>query len=126
MQNNHMTQLKTNKLMPLIALCLGFFIVIIDVMIVNVALPSIAKDLGATLSELQWIAAGYALTVACLLLSAGNLGDRFGAKKIFIGGLALFVLTSLGCGLSSTLTWLITFRLFQGASASLLVPSSLA
>lgn len=100
--------------------------VIIDVMIVNIALPSISKDLGATLSQLQWVAAGYTLTFASLLLSAGSLGDRFGAKAIFISGLALFALTSLGCGLASDLKWLITWRFFQGASASLLVPTSLA
>jgi len=129
MKNSHHSSaifLKPNKKMPLIALCLGFFMVIIDVMIVNVALPSIGKNLNAGLSGLQWVAAGYTLTFACLLLSAGNLGDRLGAKTAFVWGLILFVLTSLGCGLSSTLKWLIIFRLLQGASASLLVPTSLA
>lgn len=100
--------------------------VIIDVMIVNIALPDIAEKLHANLSGLQWVAAGYTLTFASLLLSAGDLGDRFGAKRAFIWGLVLFVLTSLGCGLAFNLTGLIIFRFLQGAAASLLVPTSLA
>lgn len=115
-----------NKHMPLIALCLGFFMVIIDVTIVNVALPSIAKNLGGGVSWLQWIVDGYTLTFACLLLSAGNLGDQVGAKIAFLWGLALFVATSLGCGLAPSF-WLLTFfRLLQGIAAALLVPTSLA
>jgi MFS transporter, DHA2 family, methylenomycin A resistance protein len=118
--------MKMNKQMPLIALCLGFFMVIIDVMIVNIALPNIAKDLHSGVSGLQWIVAGYALTFACLLLSAGSLGDKVGVKKVFLWGLILFVLTSLGCGLAWTLSVLIVFRLLQGMAAALLVPTSLA
>ncbi len=114
------------KYLPLIALCLGFFMVIIDVTIVNVALPSMAKDLMGGLSWLQWVVDGYTLTFACLLLSAGNLGDRVGAKSTFLLGLVLFVLTSLGCGLSCNFWQLTGFRLLQGISAALLVPTSLA
>ncbi|MGB6976973.1 MAG: MFS transporter [Gammaproteobacteria bacterium] len=114
------------KHIPLIALCLGYFMVIIDVTIVNVALPSIAKALNSGITGLQWVVDGYALTFACLLLSAGNLGDKVGAKAIFLWGLALFTLTSLGCGASHTLWLLTTFRLLQGAAAALLVPTSLA
>lgn len=114
------------KQIPLFALCLGFFMVIIDVTIVNVALPSMEKDLNVGISALQWIVAGYTLTFACLLLSAGNLGDQFGAKTAFIIGLILFALTSLGCGIVSHLGALTALRLLQGVSAAFIVPTSLA
>lgn len=115
-----------NTLWPLIALCLGFFMVIIDVTIVNVALPSIAKNLKGDVSWLQWVVDGYTLTFACFLLSAGNLGDRMGAKIAFMAGLILFVLASIGCGLSNSFLILTLFRLLQGLAAALLVPTSLA
>src|SRR5688572_19311331 len=115
-----------NKKLTLFALCLGFFMVIIDAMIVNVALPSLARDLHSTISDLQWVVDGYTLTFACLLLSAGNLGDRVGAKAAFLWGLILFVITSFLCGLATDIWSLTIFRLFQGAAASLLVPTSLA
>ena len=121
-----MKQLMKQRQLPLIALCLGFFMVIIDVTIVNVALPSMAKGLGGDVSWLQWVVDGYTLTFACLLLSAGNLGDQVGAKTAFLWGLALFVLTSIGCGLASNFLWLTVFRLLQGIAAALLVPTSLA
>lgn len=110
----------------LMALCLGFFMVIMDVNIVNVALPNIAHALRGSLAGLQWVVDGYNLMFACLLLSAGSLGDRVGAKAAFLWGFIIFVLTSAGCGLAPSLTWLVIFRFFQGASAALLVPTSLA
>ena len=115
-----------HKHLPLIALCFGFFMVIIDATIVNVALPVIARDLQGGIANLQWVVAGYALTFACLLLSAGSLGDQFGAKPTFISGLVLFVATSVGCSLANTFSTLIIFRFFQGAAAAMMVPTSLA
>lgn len=112
--------------MPLIALCLGFFMVIIDVTIVNVALPNMAKSLSGGVSWLQWVVDGYTLTFACLLLSAGHLADRFGAKNAFAWGLVFFVLTSIGCGMATSFGALTFFRLLQGVAAALLVPTSLA
>lgn len=112
--------------LPLIALCFGFFMVIIDATIINVALPVIARDLQGGIANLQWVVAGYALTFACLLLSAGSLGDQFGAKPTFIFGLALFVATSVGCSLANTFSTLIIFRFFQGVAAAMMVPTSLA
>lgn len=100
--------------------------VIIDFTIVNVALPTMAIDLNVGISGLQWIVAGYTLTFACLLLSAGHLGDRLGAKIAFLSGLGLFGLMSLGCGIASDLKILTTFRLLQGVAAALIVPTSLA
>src|SRR5437867_4766695 len=94
--------MKLKSYTPLIALCLGFFMVSIDVTIVNVALPTIQKNLIVSVSGLQWIVDGYTLTFACLLLTAGNFGDRFGAKTAYLGGLALFTASSLGCGLANT------------------------
>ena len=118
--------MKLNKQLPLIALCFGFFMVIIDVTIVNVALPSMARGLGGGVSWLQWVVDGYTLTFACLLLLAGNLADQLGAKTIFLWGLALFVLTSTGCGLANSFLLLTIFRLLQGTAAAFLVPASLA
>jgi DHA2 family methylenomycin A resistance protein-like MFS transporter len=114
------------KNLPLLALCCGFFMVVIDTMVVNIALPNMARDLHANISDLQWIVDGYALTFAALLLLAGNLGDRLGSKKLYIWGLSLFVLTSLGCGLSTSLGMLLICRFIQGFSAALLMPASLS
>lgn len=100
--------------------------VIMDVTIVNVALPSMAKALQGSTSWLQWVIDGYTLTFACLLLSSGNLGDRIGARSVYLAGLVLFVLTSLLCGLSSDFLQLTVFRLLQGIGAALLVPASLS
>ena len=93
--------------MSLFALCLGLFMVIVDVMIVTVALPNIASGLSGSISSLQWIVDGYTLMFTCLLLSAGNVGDRLGARTAFITGLVLFVLTSIGCGLAPSIFILI-------------------
>ena len=117
---------KQNNQMSLIALCLGFFMVIIDINIVNVALPTMAENLGGDIAWLQWVVDGYTLTFACLLLSAGNLGDRVGAKKAYLYGLILFVLTSIACGIATNFLTLVIFRLLQGIGAAFLVPTSLA
>jgi DHA2 family methylenomycin A resistance protein-like MFS transporter len=117
---------KLNNALTLMALCLGFFMVIIDVTVVNVALPSLAQQLHTQITGLQWVVDGYTLTFACLLLSAGHLADRVGAKASFLWGLSLFVITSLGCGLSTSVGLLIAFRLVQGLSAALIVPTSIA
>jgi DHA2 family methylenomycin A resistance protein-like MFS transporter len=100
--------------------------VIIDVTIVNVALPSLGHALGGQITWLQWVVDGYTLTFAGFLLSAGHLGDEVGAKRMFLCGLALFVLTSIGCGLATSFEILTAFRLLQGVASALLVPSSLA
>lgn len=115
-----------NQAFALLAVCLGFCMVITDVMIVNIALPNLAKDLHGGMTNLQWVVDGYTLTFACLLLSAGNLGDRIGAKKIFLWGLVIFVGTSIGCGFAVNFLFLVSFRLLQGIGASLIVPTSLA
>ncbi len=100
--------------------------VIIDVTIVNVALPNIGHDLHGDMAALQWVVDGYVLTFACLLLSAGNFSDRFGAKNAFIFGVSLFTVTSLACGLAPSFYILNTSRLLQGIAAALIVPTSLS
>ncbi len=108
------------------ALCMGFFMVILDVTIVNVVLPTIAHALKTTLSGLQWVVDGYTLSFAGFLLLVGEFSDRFGAKIIFQIGLLSFILSSLACALSLSITELIFFRFIQGAAGALLLPSSLA
>ncbi len=104
----------------------GFVVSQLDVTIVNVALPNMAERLGASVSGLQWVVDAYALLFASLLLSAGALGDRLGAKHVYIGGFLLFAVASLGCGLAPNATVLIAARAVQGMGAAALVPPSLA
>src|SRR5947209_6742543 len=112
--------------LPLVSLCLGFFMVMMDATVVNTALPDIGRALSAAVSGLQWVTAGYTLVFACLLLSAGSLGDRLGARRVFLTGLAVFTLASLACGLAPDLGVLIGARLVQGVGAALALPTSLA
>lgn len=112
--------------MPLIAICLGYFMVILDATVVNVALPSLGHDLGAGVSSLQWVVDGYTLVFAGLLLSAGSLGDRLGGRHVFQAGLLLFTLASGACAAAPSVAPLVAARVAQGLGAALLVPSSLA
>jgi DHA2 family methylenomycin A resistance protein-like MFS transporter len=111
---------------PLIAVCFGWFMVIVDATIVNIALPRLGRELGASVSGLQWVVDGYTVVFAGLLLSAGWLGDRLGGKRVFQGGLGLFIAASAACGLAPSLGVLVGARVVQGLGAALLVPSSLA
>jgi DHA2 family methylenomycin A resistance protein-like MFS transporter len=113
-------------MMPLLALCLGYFMTILDVTIVNVALVNIKEQLSANVTGLQWIVDGYALVFASLLLTGGALSDRRGSRTIFLVGFALFTLASTLCSLAPTLLVLQIARAFQGLGAALLVPNSLA
>lgn len=108
-----------------IALCLGFFMVMVDVTIVNVALPNIANELSGTVSGLQWVVNAYTLAFACLLLSSGSLADKLGAKSLFLFGTVLFIISSLFCGLANGITTLTLCRIVQGAAAAMTIPSSL-
>ena len=98
----------------------------LDGTVVNVALPAIADDLGADLSQLQWVISAYLLTLGSLLVLGGSLGDLFGRRKVFVIGLTGFALTSALCAVAPTADLLIVARLLQGAAAALLVPGSLA
>ena len=109
-----------------LTMSLGFLLVQLDVSIVNVALANMGATLQTGVTGLQWVVDAYALTFASLLLSAGALGDRVGARRTFIAGLAVFLAASLGCALAPNTTTLILARALQGAGASTLVPCSLA
>lgn len=112
--------------MTLAATSLGFSLIILDVTVVNVALERVQADLAMTLSGLQWVANAYTLVFASLLLTGGALGDRLGAKQVFIAGSALFTLASLTCGLAPNATTLVASRLVQGIGAALCLPTALA
>jgi EmrB/QacA subfamily drug resistance transporter len=102
------------------------FMDLLDVTIVNVAVPSIQTDLGAQYSQIEWIIAAYVLAFAAVLITGGRLGDIYGRKRIFLIGMTGFTLASASCGLSSDPTMLITSRFVQGAMAGLMVPQILA
>ena len=110
----------------LAAAVLGFFVVTLDATVVNVALPSVRADFGGGISGLQWVVDGYTLMFAALLLSAGALADRIGARRAFGAGVAGFVLASAACGLAPGLGVLVAARLVQGAAAAAMMPSSMA
>ncbi len=100
--------------------------VILDATIVNVALPALGRELGGGVSGLQWVVDAYTVVFAGLLLPAGSLGDRLGARRVFTAGLGVFTLASAACGAASSVAVLIGARALQGLGAALLVPSSLA
>src|SRR5215207_3057442 len=108
------------------AVAVGLFMIMLDNTVVNVALPSIQRDLGADLSELQWIVTGYALTFAALMLTGGKLADMFGRRLIFVTGIAIFTLSSLACGLADSGDVLIGARVVQGIGAALMNPATLS
>jgi DHA2 family methylenomycin A resistance protein-like MFS transporter len=116
----------TPSLAILLACSFAFIIVQLDVTIVNVALPQIGHELGAGVADLQWVVDAYTLGFAVFLLSAGALGDKFGSRRTFMTGFALFTAASLACAMAPTAMVLNISRAVQGVGAALLVPSSLA
>jgi DHA2 family methylenomycin A resistance protein-like MFS transporter len=114
------------KSLTLAAMSLGYVVVQLDVTVVNVAINSIGTTYGGSLADLQWIVNAYTITFAAFILTAGALGDRIGAKRVFVLGFAIFVLASLACALAPALWVLIVARLCQGIGAAVLVPNSLA
>src|SRR5258705_4530319 len=110
----------------LAATILGSSMAFIDGTVVSVALPALQKNLNATVLDVQWVVESYALFLAALLLAGGAMGDRFGRRRIFCCGVALFALASTGCGLAQNVGQLIVARAIQGVAGALLVPGSLA
>jgi EmrB/QacA subfamily drug resistance transporter len=110
----------------LVATILGSSMGFIDGTAVNVALPALQRDLGATVAGVQWIVEAYALFLSALLLVGGSLGDRFGRRKVFLIGIAGFAAASAACGLAGNTAQLIAARAVQGVAAALMVPGSLA
>jgi DHA2 family methylenomycin A resistance protein-like MFS transporter len=110
----------------LAAACSGYFFVLLDVTIVNVALARIARDLGTSRADLQWVVDGYALVLAAMMLSAGTLADLYGRRRVFVFGLAGFGVASLLCGLAPGVGTLVAARVLQGLAAAAILPTSLA
>src|SRR5580693_4465749 len=104
----------------------GTFMVVLDFFIVNVALPSMQAHLHASAGSVEWVVAGYSLTSAVFLITGSRLGDRYGRRLLFAGGLALFTIASAGCGIAPSATALVVARLAQGVGAAALMPNVLA
>src|SRR5881397_1584239 len=105
---------KREKILVLLTMCFALFMAMLDNTVVNVALPKLAENLHAGISGLQWVVDGYVLAFASLMLTGGILGDRYGRKKMFLTGVAVFTLFSFLCGVSQTPGQLIAFRALQG------------
>ena len=114
------------KVLTLVAMTLGFVVVQLDVTVVNVALRAVSSSLQSGVAGLQWMVNAYTIAFASFMLTAGSVGDRYGAKRIFIAGFAIFVVASLGCGFAPNIGLLIFFRALQGLGAAILVPCSLS
>ena len=110
----------------LVAVALGMFMALLDVTIVNIAIPAIIDDLDATVSSVSWVINAYSITLAVLFLSMGRLSDKYGQRKVFLFGLTVFALSSLACGLAPSIEWLILFRIGQGVGGAAMTPVSLA
>jgi MFS transporter, DHA2 family, methylenomycin A resistance protein len=110
----------------LAVMCVGYFLVLLDVTVVNVAVPAIGGGLGVDVTGLQWVVNGYALALAALLLVGGALGDSCGHRRVVLAGLALFGAASAACGLAPTVGVLVAARVLQGVGAALLLPGTLA
>jgi EmrB/QacA subfamily drug resistance transporter len=108
------------------AVAVGLFMIMLDNTVVNVAVPSIQRDLDVGLSELQWIVTGYALSFAALMLTGGKLADMLGRRRIFVIGIVIFTIASLFCGLAESGESLIAWRIVQGVGAALMNPATLA
>src|SRR4051794_11855335 len=117
---------ENRKWWTLAAVAFGLFMIMLDNTVVNVALPSIQDSLGLTISQLEWVVAGYALTFGALMLTGGKLADLFGRRLIFVVGLTIFTLASLACGLAGSADVLIGARVVQGVGAALMNPATLS
>src|SRR5690242_15063235 len=121
-----MAQARTNPWLVLVVLTTGFFMIMLDTTIVNVAIPSMSTGLNTTLDQILWVVNAYVLVYAVLLITAGRLGDLYGQRNLFAIGLAIFTLASALCGLSQNPTELIAARVLQGVGGALLTPQTLA
>jgi EmrB/QacA subfamily drug resistance transporter len=121
-----MSDRRSNPFAALTVLSLGLFMTLLDVTIVNVAIPQLLDSLGASIDEALWVINAYVLVLGVLLITAGRLGDIFGPRNVYLAGTALFTLSSAACGLSNSPGALIAARAVQGAGAALLTPQPLA
>src|SRR6201989_1171519 len=114
------------KWWTLLAVCTGVFMLLLDITIVNVALPYIQQAFHASLADLQWVVDAYALTLAAFLLTAGSVADLIGRRRVFVIGVALFTAASALCGLSNTPLLLNLSRALQGVGAAMMFACALA
>src|SRR5215471_14407835 len=112
--------------LTLVILLLAAFMNLLDVSIVNIAIPSIQRNLGASYADVQWALAGFTLAYALVLITGGRLGDTFGRKRLFLIGVAGFTLMSALCGAAQTPGQLIAFRVVQGAFGAIMIPQVLS
>ncbi len=119
-------QADPRRWVALIVLLLATFMDAVDVTVVNIAVPHIQEDTGASTAQIQWVVGGYALAFALGLISGGRLGDLYGRRRIFLAGVAGFTLTSLVCGIAGSPEVLLVGRIAQGAAAALMVPQVLS
>ena len=117
---------ENSKWWTLGAMCFALFMIMLDNTVVNVALPSIQRDLHASLASLEWTVNAYTLTFAVLLVTGGRLGDIFGRRRMFLFGVVVFGLSSLMIGFSPNDTWLVAFRAVQGIGAAFMMPGTLS
>jgi MFS transporter, DHA2 family, methylenomycin A resistance protein len=120
------TTTRTRPRLVLVAALLGFFMMALDSTALNVAVPSIGRELGGATAGLQWVMDGYTLMFAALMISAGTLSDRLGAGRVFPVGLVVFMAASAAAGLAPAMWFLIAMRFLQGSAAALMMPASLA
>ncbi len=118
--------MSTRKWLPLVAVCAGTFMLLVDVTIVTVALPSMARGLHTSMPDLQWVLDLYALVLASLVLTAGSIADRLGRRAVYLGGLVVFAAASLTCGLSGSAGVLIAARGIQGIGAAAMFATTMA
>jgi EmrB/QacA subfamily drug resistance transporter len=123
---SHLITDENRKWWTLGAMCFALFMIMLDNTVVNVALPSIQKDLGASISGLEWTISGYTLSFAVLLATGGRLGDIFGRRRIFLIGVVIFALSSATAGLAVDATSLVVSRVVQGIGAALMMPGTLS
>lgn len=112
--------------LALYAICFGFFLVLLDTTALNVAIAAMEREFGGAINALQWVVNSYTLVFASLLLVCGAVGDRFGPRRLYQTGLALFTVMSFACALSPGLNWLIGLRVLQGLGAAMMLPASLS
>ncbi|MDQ6918136.1 MAG: DHA2 family efflux MFS transporter permease subunit [Candidatus Dormibacteraeota bacterium] len=115
-----------NPWLALLVLCMGFFMILLDTTIVNIAIPSIIDALKSTLDQILWVLNAYILVYAVLLITASRLGDRYGQRNLFVAGLAVFTIASALCGLAQDTNQLIAGRVIQGVGGAMLTPQTLA
>jgi len=121
-----MNRLRGNPWAVLVVVSLGFFMTLLDLTIVNIAIPNMIDRLHASLDDVLWVLNAYALVLAVLVITAGRLGDLIGPRTVFVAGIVVFTAASAACGFAPSAAWLIAFRAVQGLGAAMLMPQTLA